>query len=414
MSALLISKRSVVSTQNMKKDQYQTVKDILRLCQEDAFQDVTIRCFDGSLRQNQLLLSFLFPFFKEILSDTRLDEEIDVMIPDHSVDDFRDFFEAVFLQKLEIRSGLLFLVDHELLSEESFTGFITYDDDFDGSHEELLKSEDNEGKPVQISFRKKKKLNIDNAKSLIQQQKVQSTKKGRKKRQQCTYCGNKCKDINKHVQYECKKRDYAYDELNCDLCKKTFENPSKLIRHIRETHTHKREEEKVICNICGKISGSKDILKAHLKSMHAIRELKFKCQVCGKMWPSKGELNKHMQSHSLVKMPCPVCGISFKNVKNHIKTVHAKDEDKKFQCQDCGKGFISRSELKSHQMNVHLKLRPYACRYGCDISYNDSSNRNSHERKTHGKAFTTTSEEKLKEKIKVLGIDPSQITTPFK
>ena len=35
-------------------------------------------------------------------------------------------------------------------------------------------------------------------------------------------------------------------------------------------------------------------------------------------------------------------------------------------------------------MNVHLKLRPYKCRFGCDFGYNDFSNRNAHEKKKHG------------------------------
>ena len=412
---------------NMKKDQrYQTVKDILRLSQEDAFQDVIIRCYDGTLRQNQLLLSFLFPLFKEIINDMRFDEEINVTIPDHSVDDFKDFFESVFFQKLEIKSGLLFLVDQALLSEETFSGFITYDDDFDSCYEELLKSEEKpahaqltkleeeeaEEKPVQISFRKK--LNHYNVKSLFQEQKVKSNKtknKAQKIRQHCTYCGKISSDINKHVKYECQKRDFGYGELKCDFCKKTFNKPSNLKKHIQQTH--KRKDEKVICNICGVMTGSKYSLKKHLESVHAIRELKFTCQECGKMWPTKGSLTKHMLSHTLVKTPCPICGTRLKDVETHMKTAHEKDEDKRFQCQDCGKGFQDRSDLKGHQMNVHLKLRPYACRYGCDISYNDNSNRNSHERKTHGKIFTTVNEEKLKEKIKFLGIDTNQITTPF-
>jgi len=68
-----------------------------------------------------------------------------------------------------------------------------------------------------------------------------------------------------------------------------------------------------------------------------------------------------------------------------------------FQCQDCGKGFMAPHKLEIHRMNIHLKLRPYKCRYGCAFSYNDSSNRNAHEKKTHGKLFTTAKEEKLKE-----------------
>ena len=62
---------------------------------------------------------------------------------------------------------------------------------------------------------------------------------------------------------------------------------------------------------------------------------------------------------------------------------------------------------------MHLKTRPFNCRYGCDISYNDHSNRNAHEKKTHGKLFTTVKEEKLKEKIKLLGLDEKSFSNPI-
>ena len=40
-------------------------------------------------------------------------------------------------------------------------------------------------------------------------------------------------------------------------------------------------------------------------------------------------------------------------------------------------------------MNVHIRSRPYNCRYGCNMAYNDVSNRNSHEKKKHGGLFQT-------------------------
>ena len=86
----------------------------------------------------------------------------------------------------------------------------------------------------------------------------------------------------------------------------------------------------------------------------------------------------------------------------HIKSVHTPDDQKKFQCQQCGKGFLVQRALDSHMMNMHLKLKPYNCRYGCEISYNDVSNRNHHERKQHGKLFISVEEEKMKAKMKLI------------
>ena len=411
----------------MKRDpRYQTVKDLLRLCQEDVFQDVILRCSDGTLRQSSFLLSFFFPYLKEIFKETLFDEKINVSIPDYSVNDFKDFFNSIFLQKLEIKSSILFLVDQIFFSEEDNLGeSISRDEEFNYSHEELLElkddkeknelisiKEDKEEKPVQISFRKK--MDTVNVKS---HQKIERYKgvvnETQKVRQQCTYCGKMVNDIKRHISYVCRKRDYGYGKIKCDLCEKTFNNPYNLKGHVRTTHA-KKESEKAICNICGKVLLSKYILSIHHKNMHEIVELKYKCEKCGRMCESKGKLNKHMQTHFIQKTPCTICGKSFSNVERHMKTIHGKDEDKRVQCQDCGKGFQSQSHLKMHQMSVHLKLRPYSCRYGCEFRYNDSSNRNSHERKIHGKIFTTKMEEKLKEKIEYLGINTNQINTPFK
>ena len=49
---------------------------------------------------------------------------------------------------------------------------------------------------------------------------------------------------------------------------------------------------------------------------------------------------------------------------------------------------VKKDTLESHRMSMHLKLRPHYCRYGCDMSYNDTSNRNQHEKRVHGQLFT--------------------------
>ena len=96
------------------------------------------------------------------------------------------------------------------------------------------------------------------------------------------------------------------------------------------------------------------------------------------------------------KTPCPQCGLQVRDLDHHILYVHTPDCMKKHQCPECGKGFLTSAEVEDHRMNVHLKLRPYRCRYGCEDSYNDTSNRNSHEKKKHGRLFTTAKEEKEK------------------
>ena len=161
---------------------------------------------------------------------------------------------------------------------------------------------------------------------------------------------------------------------------------------------HKKECEKImmsVCNICDKTFKTPSQLQNHSKKWHEVHEPKHKCDKCGETFIFIHELKRHKVSHE-DKTPCPECGVKVRRLKLHMMQAHTPDDQKRFQCPDCGKGFIDKRTLGHHKMNVHLKLRPYNCRYGCDISYNDTSNRNQHEKKIHGKIFTTEKAEKAK------------------
>ena len=45
-----------------------------------------------------------------------------------------------------------------------------------------------------------------------------------------------------------------------------------------------------------------------------------------------------------------------KNFKLYVERIHTLEEDKRFQCQDCGKGFIKKAALEVHKMNVHNQI----------------------------------------------------------
>ena len=96
-----------------------------------------------------------------------------------------------------------------------------------------------------------------------------------------------------------------------------------------------------------------------------------------------------MKTHQ-EKKACPICGMNVRHLDEHLKFVHTADDKKKFQCQDCGKGFVRKGDIEKHRINVHLKTKtkkPYHCRYGCDSTYNHPTNRNRHENAKHGGIF---------------------------
>ena len=212
--------------------------------------------------------------------------------------------------------------------------------------------------------------------------------------QTCPICGiipkfQNAKDgITKHLE----EHEGGWEgKSRCKICLKSF--PTEEI----ELHQSGCQPG-VVCPICGKLLKTQSQLPKHIESTHGKLKIEdFKpCHICGKEFKSVGLLQAHVKRYHKEKEACPHCGDKVRNLKKHIEAMHTLDKDKKYQCQDCGKGFMEKQKLEMHRMNVHLKLQPYKCRYGCDIAYNDVSNRNQHEKRTHGKLFVVVRDEKMK------------------
>jgi len=242
---------------------------------------------------------------------------------------------------------------------------------------------------------------------------------------QCVYCDKVVESaakLSEHIKYHPKDGGHKYP---CPICGKKMVKMM-MLRHLSVYHLQPDKYQKcpqcpdiirkgsvqhaktckgvkrVVCNYCGKVV-TEARLKYHIQSFHsAPQPIAHYCNKCGKGFPTPAGLTKHMKTHD-EKEPCPECGVRVRNMSEHIKSAHTPDNQKPFQCQDCGKGFFRAQPLEQHRINIHLKTRPYNCRYGCNISYNDTSNRNSHEKKTHGKLFTTVKEEKLKLRAELYG-----------
>ncbi|KAM9392232.1 uncharacterized protein KZ484_003728 isoform 2-T2 [Pholidichthys leucotaenia] len=78
---------------------------------------------------------------------------------------------------------------------------------------------------------------------------------------------------------------------SCELCGKTFANPSALRIHYL-VHTGEKPHR---CNLCGKRFTQKGNLKCHLR-IHT-GERPFRCIKCGKTFTQKVNLNHHLMAH---------------------------------------------------------------------------------------------------------------------
>ena len=192
---------------------------------------------------------------------------------------------------------------------------------------------------------------------------------------------------------------YHRGNFHCETCRMTFQTLDLYEEHLA-ADPHKKEN--FICDDCGFTSPNKPTFYAHIKYHHD-KDIQA-CKLCNKEFEGTFRLKLHMRSFHAEKKPCPLCGEMIKKMGIHMKTMHTKDSEKKYQCEMCGKGFAAVDKYQSHKMSVHIKARPFVCRYGCGAATNDKGNRKKHEITKHGKSFDELGQDVL---------EPSWIENPY-
>ena len=162
--------------------------------------------------------------------------------------------------------------------------------------------------------------------------------------------------------------------LGCQECIKCLENQEELTKHV------KKHKQLFYCDLCAFVAQNREALKHHSKTKHDTGD--HHCPECEKVFNSSFALNKHIPKVHRASA-CRICGAVLKNMKLHMQERHIDDADKKYHCEDCGKGFMDKQRMNDHRMNIHIKSQPHKCRYGCENRYNSPSNRNAHEKRNH-------------------------------
>jgi len=151
-----------------------------------------------------------------------------------------------------------------------------------------------------------------------------------------------------------------------------------------ELSGHMKHHRKYVCDLCG-FEATYARLGYHKKEVH--EKTSFPCEDCGQQFVTKGKLDTHKRKVHVEKVACEICGAIVKDRTRHMDTVHTADAEKKFQCEDCNKGFQSKILLRIHEESVHTESPQYQCQYGCENQYRNLSNRSAHERKRHGQIW---------------------------
>ena len=248
----------------------------------------------------------------------------------------------------------------------------------------------------------------------------------------CTECNKSCKWPEPHLKT--RHSDHQSPRYTCEICDKEVIGKASLERHkathimmycdmcdfhcegqsnmyVHKDRKHfKRWKKEVVCPTCGKVLGSKDYLKDHMK-IHEKDRQPLQCEFCDRTYITEHSLLNHQRAqHFEKKFVCDVCGQKFytefkqkahylryhtdlkpfqctecdykTNNKRALEAHRSNHKPPKYSCPFCGKKFIQKQSMDKHIM-THTGEKPYGCK-DCDFRCIQANDLRLHYSRRHG------------------------------
>lgn len=179
----------------------------------------------------------------------------------------------------------------------------------------------------------------------------------------------------KTAKQKCKYK--SVQSCTCLVCGRQCANPSTFKIHMR-SHTN---EKPYACPSCEKCYKDRGTLKRHIERTHLPqkRQRNFICENCGKGFFSKNDVKIHMRTHTgETPYSCSVCSLRFTQISALQRHKKRHTGEKDHLCTACPKRFCTKEELKNH-LTVHTNEKNFACPV-CNVQFKYQNNLRKHVR----------------------------------
>ena len=204
-----------------------------------------------------------------------------------------------------------------------------------------------------------------------------------------------------HAEQNTKPKDLVCSAAHCF---KKFQRARDLHRHMA-SHS---QEQRFICDQCGKVFFHLDNLNLHIKYHQDLQQVHH-CSFCQEKFRGYRALQTHMDDHHSAPISCPVCGKLYKKRRllRHMRAKHGEDssssrkkaglltnrrirrlsasltptskttkdaideliecQNRRIKCTSCDQTFANRYIAKYHHQKVHLKLQKKGTILSCSV-----------------------------------------------